>query len=262
MDRQQLEAESGTTRVRGNFCRVDRGVLSHPYDPEPPSALTQFVHDGFRALVLNERFACVGGRSAVRQNAYRFGLYERMGARSSSAALALDLRAFIEDNDLQGQDLTAFVASFVEPVPADEQTFEGLLWTTLQQLNDGDLEPWSPDGRADPADPAFSFSFAGTSFFIVGLHAGSSRFSRRFAWSTLVFNPHAQFDRLRQQGRYDRFRNAIRARDSSLQGTVNPMLRDFGEQSEARQYSGRAVGDDWKCPFHARHNLAGGAQER
>ena len=159
VDRQQLEAESGTTRVRGNFCRVDQGVLSHPYDPEPPSALTKFVHDGFRALVLNERFACVGGRSAVRQNAYRFGLYERMGARSSSAALALDLRAFIEDDDLQGQDLTAFVASFVEPVPADEQTFEGLLWTTLQQLNDGDLEPWSPEGRADPADPGVQLQF-------------------------------------------------------------------------------------------------------
>jgi FPC/CPF motif-containing protein YcgG len=37
-----------------------------------------------------------------------------------------------------------------------------------------------------------------------------------------------------------------------LQGTVNPMLAEFGEQSEARQYSGRDVGEIWKCPFHAR----------
>jgi FPC/CPF motif-containing protein YcgG len=27
------------------------------------------------------------------------------------------------------------------------------------------------------------------------------------------------------------------------------MLEDFGENSEARQYSGRKVGEEWKCPF-------------
>jgi FPC/CPF motif-containing protein YcgG len=50
----------------------------------------------------------------------------------------------------------------------------------------------------------------------------------------------------------------IRARDVALQGSMNPMLSDFGEQSEARPYSGRAVPQDWipdfpdpqkKCPF-------------
>ncbi|MEM5583593.1 YqcI/YcgG family protein [Roseibium sp. AS2] len=27
------------------------------------------------------------------------------------------------------------------------------------------------------------------------------------------------------------------------------MLSDYGDGSEARQYSGRQVGNDWKCPF-------------
>jgi hypothetical protein len=43
---------------------------------------------------------------------------------------------------------------------------------------------------------------------------------------------------------------AIRQRDIALQGSINPVLARFGEASEARQYSGRAVESNWKCPFH------------
>ena len=44
-------------------------------------------------------------------------------------------------------------------------------------------------------------------------------------------------------------RNAVRKRDIQLQGAINPVLDSFGNASEARQYSGRAVDGDWKCPF-------------
>ena len=44
----------------------------------------------------------------------------------------------------------------------------------------------------------------------------------------------------------------IRARDRDNAGSINPMLSDFGTRSEARQYSGRAVGDDWQCPLRVR----------
>jgi FPC/CPF motif-containing protein YcgG len=236
---------------KGNFCRVDGGVLSRPFDDEPPSPLTRFVHESFRALALNERFSCVGGRAAVRRDAYRFGLYDRLGSREAAEQLGADLTRFIADPELRDQPLTAFVASFVDPVPVDEEHFESLLWSTLQHLADDDRRPWAEGRHADPAETTFAFSFAGTAFFIVGLHANSSRLVRRFAFPTLVFNPHDQFDRLRADGRYARFREVIRARDIALQGTVNPMLRDFGEASEARQYSGRSVDDRWRCPFHA-----------
>jgi FPC/CPF motif-containing protein YcgG len=43
----------------------------------------------------------------------------------------------------------------------------------------------------------------------------------------------------------------IRARDLELQGSINPMLSDFGVDSEARQYSGRAVEENWQAPFKA-----------
>ena len=112
---------------------------------------------------------------------------------------------------------------------------------------------WDPGVSDDPADPRFSFSFAGTALFVIGLHPGASRLARRFPWPALVFNPHRQFERLRRQGRFDRLRDRIRARDAAVQGTINPNLADFGEQSEARQYSGRdTTTAAWTCPFHAR----------
>ena len=233
-------------------CRVDNGTLAHVHDGSAPGALTCFVHDSFRALVLNRHFACLGAQAAVRQNAYRFGLYPALGSLSSTLCLARGLQSFNDDAELRRRPLTAFAACFVAPVPGGEEAFERALWTTLQQLNDLDTQPWAAGRRPDPEDPEFSFSFGGVGFFVVGLHAGSSRLARRFAWPTLVFNPHLQFDRLRSDGKYAHFQDVIRTRDIALQGSPNPMLSDFGTASEALQYSGRAVGPDWKCPFHAR----------
>jgi hypothetical protein len=66
---------------------------------------------------------------------------------------------------------------------------------------------------------------------------------------TLVFNPHAQFEELRRDGRFDGMRNTIRRRDHRLQGSINPMVADHGERSEALQYSGRAVEPGWEPPL-------------
>ena len=92
-------------------------------------------------------------------------------------------------------------------------------------------------------------SFAGTALFVIGLHPGSARMSRRFAWPALVFNPHVQFDRLRETGKYERMQAVIRERERALQGDINLALCDFGVQSEARQYSGRLVEAGWRPPF-------------
>jgi FPC/CPF motif-containing protein YcgG len=47
-------------------------------------------------------------------------------------------------------------------------------------------------------------------------------------------------------------REKIIARDVALAGAPNPMLARPGTISEARQYFGRAVGEDWVCPFSGR----------
>jgi FPC/CPF motif-containing protein YcgG len=151
--------------------------------------------------------------------------------------------------------MTAFVAVFTGRAPATEQAFERRLWTELQRLHDRDDQAagWDPTVSADPNDPHFSFSFGGTALFVIGLHPNSSRLARRFHWPTLVFNPHAQFERLRREGRFDQLRDAIRERDIALQGTLNPVLADFGERSEAEQYSGRdTTNGAWRCPFRRR----------
>ncbi len=129
------------------------------------------------------------------------------------------------------------------------------MWARIQSLSDKDaMFAQSPDTRVsgDPGDPHFSLSFGGQAFFVVGLHPGASRPARRFSRPAMVFNLHDQFVRLREEGRYEKLRAAILDRDEALAGSVNPMLARHGDTSEARQYSGRAVGNDWECPFSAR----------
>jgi uncharacterized protein len=72
----------------------------------------------------------------------------------------------------------------------------------------------------------------------------------------LIFNPHDQFDALKQSGRYPRFQEVVRGAERALQGDINPMLAEFGERSEAPQYSGPQVDHEWRCPFqaHRRHD--------
>jgi FPC/CPF motif-containing protein YcgG len=101
---------------------------------------------------------------------------------------------------------------------------------------------------SDPASPTFSFSFAGRAYFVVGLSPAGTRWARTFPWPLLAFNPHAQFEELRRTGQFERMQTVIRERDTQLEGDVNPNLANFGEHTEARQYSGREVGDDWRCP--------------
>ena len=91
-----------------------------------------------------------------------------------------------------------------------------------------------PDLRADPGNPHFSLSFGGEAFFVIGLHPRASRPARRFCRPVLVFNLHDQFERLREQGRYERMREKIMARDEALAGSPNPMLARHGEGSAAR----------------------------
>lgn len=224
----------------------------------------------FRAFVTDPGFPCVAGRGVVRQGEYDFRVYGALGHAqlpSSESAhirrsrgrgnprwdLGSDLAAFVRTPP-HGHTLRAFVAVFPDDPPKTEIEFEHRLWTQLRTLHAADVDTqWDAAVSDDPADPAFSFSFAGHAFFVIGLHPNSSRLARRFEYPTLVFNPHAQLERLRTTGNFGRMRTLIRERDKALQGSVNPNVADFGTISEARQYSGRATEPDWRCPFHNRN---------
>src|SRR5215203_1439114 len=82
---------------------------------EPASPLQGFVHDSFRALVLNPAFSCVGARSSIRRGNYRFGLYAQMGSPAATAGLARDLFDFAEEQADLGGEFSTFVASFEAP---------------------------------------------------------------------------------------------------------------------------------------------------
>jgi uncharacterized protein len=214
--------------------------------------VTSHADDAFRAFVDDPSFPCLAGKGVVNVGGYALGSYGALGSMRSAKRLARDLSGFLVDAPNDSSSFRAFVAVFQDTHVSDEQEFERLLWLQLQRLHERDTAKaqWAPGVSDDPAHPAFSFSFGGTALFIVGVHPRSSRLARQFKWPALVFNPHEQFQRLRAMNRFDRLRSVVREREIALQGSLNPNLADFGEQSEARQYSGRHTQPDWQCPFH------------
>jgi len=204
-------------------------------------------------MVAHPEFPCLGARSVFRRDAAPLVVLADLADTDDGGSLdtlGAALAQYADEVDPEG-DLVSFVACFRGPVPDEERGFEELLWAALQHLHDNDDAPWADGVAADPENPHFAFSVAGTAFFVVGLHPNASRVARRAPLPTLVFNLHAQFERMRDDGRYQRMRDTIRRRDADLQGSLNPMVSDHGESSEARQYAGRAVPDDWAPPFEA-----------
>ena len=226
------------------------GQLADAVTDEPAPAVARLIHDTFVGHVSSPAFACVGGRAAVSRGTYRMGMLGELGTQESAAALAEGLTAFAAERAADDNDFFTYAAFFTGPVGQGEAAFERSLWQQLDLLHRLDSQPWDPAVCPDPGDPEFSFSFGGHAYFVVGLHGASSRWSRRFAWPTLVFNPHDQFEQLREDGRMPRWQEVIREQDAGLQGSINPNLGDFGQLPEARQYSGKQNPPDWKCPFH------------
>lgn len=217
-----------------------------------PDATRAALAQQFSDFVLDPAYPCLGAKSAFRTNSYHVNCYRALGTDTSAQALGPDLRHFIAARETMSHDFSTFVAIFDDPVIEDEAQFEKLLWQQLDALHRIDEHPWTPSASRDPDDNNFGFSFGGAAFFVVGLHPNSARHARRFVRPALVFNDHRQFDQLRTQGKFSKMQRVIRNRDQAWQGTANPMLANFGTISEARQYSGRAVPADWKCPFHAK----------
>jgi FPC/CPF motif-containing protein YcgG len=241
-DTELARANSGYSRF------IDEQLVAE--DGGEPPRMASEVHAALRAVLHDPDFPCLGARSVVNQASYRFALYDEMCTEGTTAGLARDLARFIDElPGIEGQ-FASFITCFKEPKPHTPKPFEDALWKQLAMLHELDREhfAWSADVSSDPANPDFSFSFAGHPFFVVGLSPASPRWARRFPWPTLVFNDHFQFERLREEQRFEPMRDAIRERDAALHGETNPMLADFGKHSEARQYSGRKVGPRWKCP--------------
>lgn len=215
----------------------------------------QEVPADFSEFVSSDRFPCVGAKSALALGHLATFEAGNIALPYADAAIHAALVAFGDGVAPERPAMQSFACLFrVGPVTSDEQ-FERCLWARLQALHDIDVRDgagWAANVSKDPGSPHFSMSVGGVAYFVVGLHPGASRASRRFGRPALIFNPHAQFEKLRADGRYAAMQAIVREREVRAGHGVNPMLSEFGERGEAPQYSGRLVGPDWVCPLKVR----------
>jgi len=198
-------------------------------------------------------FPCVGAKAALAKGTLSVLACDRIDSAWDDLRVHDGLVRFAESYRNDPGLFRSYAVVFDGPGDLSETEFERALWQRVQSLSDKDVwrgQSYDRSVSADPDSPHFSLSFGGEAFFIVGLHPSASRPARRFGRPCMVFNLHDQFEQLRAQGKYEGMREKIMVRDEALAGSRNPMLARHGEMSEARQYSGRAVGGDWACPFH------------
>lgn len=218
----------------------------------PAGGEITLYHATLRSLIMSSAYPCVGAKAAFNRDTYRMALYPEMGTAQTTQQLLHDVERFVAERPSLKAPYRSFVACFAGPYFPDEASFSAALWGQLQQLHELDIVkyPWDPSVSSDVDDPEFSFSLVSTAFFVVGLHPAASRYARKFMVPTLIFNAHDQFEALREQELFQGLRDVIRDRDTTLQGKINPNLVDFGQASEARQYSGAHHQSDWSCPFN------------
>lgn len=228
-------------------------TLDH-YDPVLDR--TEDFKDKLIAHIRHKAFPCVGAKSALARDRITFLNAGDLRCPRHDPEIHAGLEAFVTTYRQAPGPFQSFAVIFDGPDTLDEPTFEKAMWSRLQALEDTDAaKGYAYDPRVSPnADhPEFSLSFAEEAFFIVALHPNASRPARRFDVPVLIFNTHDQFEHLRHEGRYEALRASIIDRDIAFSGSANPMLARHGERSEASQYSGRSVGNDWQCPLRPAH---------
>lgn len=203
----------------------------------------------------NVGFPCVGAKSALAGGGLNVFAARLITSAREDRYIHDALLRLNGSGEAGGHGFRSLAVIFSGPQNFDEASYEIAMWRRLGALLTEDRRQGHDQAAGfsdDPADPKFALSFGGRAFFAVGLHPNASRKSRRLPFPAIIFNPHDQFKRLRADQKYERMREVILARDATFDGKPNPMVARHGEISEARQYSGRAVPNDWTCPLARR----------
>ncbi len=207
------------------------------------------------AHVKADGFPCVGAKAALAKGTLAVLACDRIDSAWDDLRIHDGLLKWAESYRRDPGLFRSFAVVFDGPGDLSEDEFERAMWQRAQSLSDKDVwrgQSYDASVSADPTNPHFSLSFGGSAFFLVGLHPHASRLARRFDRPAIIFNLHDQFETLRAEGKYEGMREKILVRDEDLAGSRNPMLSRHGDSSEARQYSGRIVGEDWRAPFEYR----------
>lgn len=214
------------------------------------------ITEQYKDFILKYKHPCIMAKTVFSMENYVINTYDSFYKTDVILQLLNDLESYIENYDFESNEFQSFLAVFPNSEFDSEIEFETHLWEFLQKLHEYDDCEWDSNVSNNPESPNFSFSIKGKAFYVVGLHPKSSRMARQSPYPTLVFNLHWQFEKLREMGTYKKVKKRIRKRDKKLQGNINPVLKDFGKATETRQYSGRHVEENWKCPFiHKSENL-------
>jgi len=216
--------------------------------------IPEIAEDYFRFIEAKE-FPCIGAKAALGKDQIRVLVAGHMACPKDDHDILKFLFTFVDDYRQSGDLYNSAVIIFKDPVDLTEDKFETLFWSRIQAISDLDSKQYPYDQRVkhDPAAVEYSFSLKEEAFYLIGLYPGSSRPARRFRYPAIVFNPHSQFDKLRELNKFETMKQFIRNRDIRYSGSVNPMMADFGVASEATQYTGQQYNQDWKCPFISHH---------
>jgi FPC/CPF motif-containing protein YcgG len=216
---------------------------------------TGAVINEYLSFLDSKEFPCIAAKAALAKQNVKCMVAGNMACPKDDAEILQFLYDFVEEYRRAKDFYHTAAIIFTGPQIYNEEMFDTFLWQRLQALEVLDAKTYAYDSRveADPSSAKFSFSIKEEAFYIIGLHTSSSRQARQFKYPTLVFNPHAQFEQLKETAKYDMMKNAVRKRDIAFSGSVNPMLQDFGESSEAYQYSGRKYDESWQCPLKITH---------
>lgn len=214
------------------------------------TGLARHVANGFFAHIESRDFSCPMAQGVAADDAATVGVYGAMDSADTIAQIYADLghwsRGLTDDRNV------SFAALFTQSNMADHAAFHSQLWRSLSALRAQEpRDAVCPEGVSeDPTSPDFAVCLHGVAFFIVGLGPHSPRLARRLAYPAVVFNPHRQFERLRETGKMARVQAMSRKRDMALQGSINPLLSDHGVRSAALQYSAHPVESADQCPYH------------
>lgn len=212
----------------------------------------QNIRQEYKEFILDKNHPCIMANAVFMQDNYQLRVFDKMDNDDNIDPILEIIENYLEHYDFESNDFESLIVCFKNSHFESEKAFEDSLWNFLQTLHDEDDVSWDDAVSDDPDSPNFSFSIKGKAFYIIGMHPKSSRLARQTPYPTVVFNLHWQFERLREMGTYQAVKKRIRRRDKKLQGHINPVLKDFGSDSETKQYSGRNVEKEWKCPFHAK----------
>lgn len=209
------------------------------------------IINSFHSFLRQVDFPCVAAKDACARGNIKIMIAGHMACPVNDEVILSFIYDFVNNYRQHHKGFQSVAIIFKEPLCNSEEMFEILMWQRLQSLRNLDAKYFEYDKRVspEPSSAAFSYSLMEEAFFVLALHPFSSRPARRFQYPALIFNPHEQFVQMKAGATYDKMKTIVRKRDMIYSGSLNPMLNDFGETSEALQYSGIAYSNGWQCPL-------------